>query len=122
MSDAVFGLELPTISKPRTGVRPAGAVARAGDFRFRTATEARMLSPHEFATLLLVKHAPEATDLDRSELKSLLEHRLVALEQTVNGIALPMLTPGGQSLLRAMASLTAHDALRPDETRPGEAR
>lgn len=80
-----------------------------------------MLSPHEFATLLLVKHAPDATVLDRSELKTLLEQQLVALEQTVNGIALPTLTPGGQSLLRAMASLPVHHALQPGDMRPGEA-
>jgi hypothetical protein len=81
-----------------------------------------MLSPHEFATLLLVKHAPDATDLDRNELKTLLEQRLVALEQTVNGIALPTLTPGGHSLLRAMASLTAHHAPQPGDVQPAEAR
>jgi hypothetical protein len=80
-----------------------------------------MLSPHEFATLLLVKHAPEMTDLGRSELQTLLEQQLVALEQTVSGIALPRLTPGGQSLLRAMAAPRAGDGLRSGDMRSAEA-
>jgi hypothetical protein len=83
--------------------------------------EAHMLSPHEFATLLLVKNAPDLTDIDRGELKTLLEQQLVALEQTVSGIALPTLTPGGQSLLRAMASLISGDALQSNDIRPAEA-
>ncbi|MFC0398804.1 hypothetical protein ACFFIG_10275 [Paraburkholderia rhizosphaerae] len=71
--------------------------------------EAQMLSAHEFATLLLIRNAPELTDLDRGELQTLLEQQLIALEQTVNGIAMPALTPVGLSLLRAMASLRPTD-------------
>ncbi|WP_353558140.1 hypothetical protein [Paraburkholderia terrae] len=40
-----------------------------------------MLSPHEFATLMLVQAAPDQIDLARAELDTLLESRLVALEQ-----------------------------------------
>lgn len=32
-----------------------------------------MLSPHEFATLMLVKSSPEQIDMDRKELDTLLE-------------------------------------------------
>jgi len=81
-----------------------------------------MLTPHEFATLLLVGHAPDAADLERYELRTLLERRLVALEPTVDGIALPTLTPGGQSLLRALAMLAARNALQPGDAQSGDAR
>ncbi|MDQ7978200.1 hypothetical protein QYH69_13195 [Paraburkholderia sp. SARCC-3016] len=81
-----------------------------------------MLTPHEFATLLLVKHAPDAADLERYELKTLLERRLIALEPTGNGVALPTVTPGGQSLLRAMALLAARNASQPGEAQSSDAR
>ncbi|TPA16782.1 hypothetical protein DIJ61_19865 [Burkholderia pseudomallei] len=42
--------------------------------------ERTMLSPHEFATLLLVKDAPDQADMDRDELDALLERQLVKLE------------------------------------------
>ncbi|MEM5423320.1 MULTISPECIES: hypothetical protein [Paraburkholderia] len=62
-----------------------------------------MLSPHEFATLMLVKAAPEQIDLDREELDTLLEHQLVALEQLASGGQLPRLTRDGDSVLQAIA-------------------
>ncbi|WP_028223805.1 hypothetical protein [Paraburkholderia oxyphila] len=62
-----------------------------------------MLSPHEFATLMLVKSAPEQIDLNREELDTLLERQLVALEQHVNGAQRPRLTRDGDSVLRAFA-------------------
>jgi hypothetical protein len=39
--------------------------------------ETRMLSPHEFTTLMLVKDAPDQIEADRAELRALLEHQLV---------------------------------------------
>jgi hypothetical protein len=44
-----------------------------------------MLSPHEFATLLLVKDAPEQANMDRDELDALLEQQLVKLEALGSG-------------------------------------
>lgn len=44
-----------------------------------------MLSAHEFATLMLVKSAPDQIDLDREDLNALLEHQLVALEEMGSG-------------------------------------
>ena len=38
-----------------------------------------MLSPHEFATLMLVKAAPDQIELNREELDTLLDQQLVAL-------------------------------------------
>jgi hypothetical protein len=62
-----------------------------------------MLSPHEFATLMLVKAAPEQIDLNREELDTLLERQLVALEQLASGAQRPTLTRDGDSVLRAVA-------------------
>jgi hypothetical protein len=62
-----------------------------------------MLSPHEFATLVLVAAAPEQIDLDREELDTLRECQLVALEQLGSGAQRPRLTRDGDSVLRAVA-------------------
>ncbi len=62
-----------------------------------------MLSPHEFATLLLIKSAPEQVDLERTELDALLEHQLVSLEKLAGGHARPALTASGHSVLDAAA-------------------
>ena len=61
-----------------------------------------MLSPHEFATLMLVKDAPEQIDLNREELDVLLERQLVAVEQLATGGQRPRLTRDGDSMLRAI--------------------
>jgi hypothetical protein len=62
-----------------------------------------MLSPHEFATLMLLKAAPEQIDLNREELDTLLERQLVALEQLTSGVRRPYLTHDGESVLHAVA-------------------
>jgi len=62
-----------------------------------------MLSPHEFATLMLVKAAPDQIDLNREELDTLLERQLVALEQLASGVVRPRLTRDGASMLQAVA-------------------
>lgn len=61
-----------------------------------------MLSPHEFATLMLVKSAPEQIDLNREELDTLLERQLIALEEFASGAQRPRLTRDGDSVLRAI--------------------
>ncbi|MCC8404914.1 hypothetical protein LJ655_24080 [Paraburkholderia sp. MMS20-SJTN17] len=68
-----------------------------------------MLSPHEFATLLLVETEPEHSRLDRSELMALMDQHLVALEKTASGASLPRLTPAGHSLLHTLALLRLTD-------------
>jgi hypothetical protein len=65
--------------------------------------ETSMLSPHEFATLMLVKVAPEQIDLHREELDTLLERQLVILDQLASGAQRPRLTRDGDSVLRAVA-------------------
>lgn len=62
-----------------------------------------MLSPHEFATLMLVRSAPDQVDLDRAELDTLLERQLIALEQLASGHKRLRLTSGGDSFLLAVA-------------------
>jgi hypothetical protein len=64
-----------------------------------------MLSPHEFATLMLIKNAPDQIDLDRAELDTLLERQLVALEELTSGIRRPCLTRDGNSILEAFSRL-----------------
>lgn len=77
-----------------------------------------MLSPHEFATLMLIRHAPEQIDMNRHELDILLERQLVALEQRDEGRRLPSLTMAGRSLLDALGRVEpvhfAHDFAHED--------
>jgi hypothetical protein len=61
-----------------------------------------MLSPHEFATLMLVKNTPEQLGLDHAELDILLEHQLVALETLPAGQQRPKITSDGVSVLKAV--------------------
>jgi hypothetical protein len=64
--------------------------------------ERTMLSPHEFATLLLVKDAPNQVDMDREELNALLERQLVALEDLASGRQQWRITASGDSALKAI--------------------
>ncbi|GAB2904087.1 phage tail assembly chaperone [Paraburkholderia jirisanensis] len=61
-----------------------------------------MLSPHEFATLLLVKDAPNQVDMERGELDALLERQLVQLEMLASGREQWRVTESGDSALRAI--------------------
>ena len=63
-----------------------------------------MLSPHEFATLMLVKDSAEQI-ADRDELDALLEHQLVAMEQLAGGGVLPRVTQDGDSILRTLTRI-----------------
>jgi hypothetical protein len=66
-----------------------------------------LLSPKEFATLMLVRHSPDQIDMNRLELDTLLERQLVALEQWTEGHRQLSLTSAGRSLLEAMGRLDA---------------
>ena len=61
-----------------------------------------MLSPHEFATLLLVKDAPNQVDMAREELDALLEQQLVRLESLASGLQDWRLTESGDSAINAI--------------------
>lgn len=62
-----------------------------------------MLSPHEFATLMLAAAAPEQIDLNREEIDTLLNRQLVALEKLGPDLNAPRLTRDGDSVVRAIA-------------------
>ncbi|UEP53182.1 hypothetical protein LMA00_31255 [Burkholderia ambifaria] len=66
-----------------------------------------MLSPHEFATLMLVRQAPDQIDMNRAELDALLERQLVMLEHCAAGARRAYLTEKGKTFL---------DALHPSDT------
>jgi hypothetical protein len=68
-----------------------------------------MLSPHEFATLMLIRQAPDQLDMNRAELDALLERQLVTLEQCASGARRAYLTGKGETFL---------DTLHPDGTPP----
>jgi hypothetical protein len=61
-----------------------------------------MLSPREFATLMLVKDAPDQLGLDHADLDILLEQQLVALETLSSGQRRPQITSDGVSVLKAV--------------------
>ena len=63
-----------------------------------------MLSPHEFATLLLVKETPDREDLNPADLDALLEYQLIAFEKRTSGCRRYLnLTDQGFMILRAAA-------------------
>lgn len=64
-----------------------------------------MLSPHEFATLMLLKDAPDPMNLDLANLQALLERQLVTLEQLASGQQRPLITDDGRLFLKAAARL-----------------
>ncbi|WP_231110503.1 hypothetical protein [Burkholderia territorii] len=61
-----------------------------------------MLSPHEFATLMLVRDAPDQIDMNRAELDALLERQLVMLEHCAPGRRVAHLTHKGRWMLDAL--------------------
>jgi hypothetical protein len=57
-----------------------------------------MLSPHEFATLMLVKHAEQTADFDQSDLRTLLDRKLVEFD-AAGAATPPRITDRGHALL-----------------------
>lgn len=62
-----------------------------------------MLTPHEFATLMLVREAPDRADLNPADLNALLEYQLVSLEKLTSGCKYLNLTDQGYFVLKAAA-------------------
>lgn len=62
-----------------------------------------MLSPHELATLMLIKNAPGRIEPDREELWALRDLHLVIVDTPESGFPTPRVTPQGDALLRAVA-------------------
>lgn len=61
-----------------------------------------MLSPHEIATLMLVKDYADGVELDLADLDTLLERQLVTLEKRNSGQNRPRITHRGHSILKAV--------------------
>lgn len=62
-----------------------------------------MLSHHELAALMLVNEAPEQVELDRPDLDTLLESKLIEWEELASGVKTPRLTVQGKYVLQAVA-------------------
>lgn len=71
-----------------------------------------MLSPHEFAALMVIDRAHDAewTNLSSDTLATLVERQLVYLKQHDAGRAAPVLTDGGRLLLRALLTSSSNSA------------
>lgn len=61
-----------------------------------------MLSPHEFATLMLIKNGNESLHLDRIELDVLQKQQLITLERQESERQHARLTARGDFVLRAV--------------------
>ncbi|PCE30561.1 hypothetical protein [Burkholderia ubonensis] len=61
-----------------------------------------MLSPHEFAALLLIEDTAEPAGLDLGDLTSLVERQLVALELLASESRRAHLTENGRSMLETI--------------------
>ncbi len=64
-----------------------------------------MLSPHEFATLMLLRDAPDQIDVDRADLEALIERQLITMEKLTSGQPRPLVTNNGHSVLKAAARI-----------------
>ncbi|CAB3764849.1 hypothetical protein [Paraburkholderia humisilvae] len=64
-----------------------------------------MLSPHEFATLMLVKHAEQSIDFDQADLHTLIERKLVEFEGGAFSSEQPRITDRGHALLARFHAL-----------------
>ena len=63
--------------------------------------EPTVLSPHEFAVLLLVNDGAESDDLDRADVEALIERQLVTLERRGPDHSYARVTLQGYALLKA---------------------
>ncbi|CAJ0699356.1 hypothetical protein R11007_03021 [Ralstonia holmesii] len=63
--------------------------------------EPTVLSPHEFAVLLLVNDGAESDDLDRADVEALIERQLVTLERRGPDHSYARVTLQGYVLLKA---------------------
>ncbi|EIN01783.1 hypothetical protein WQE_07112 [Paraburkholderia hospita] len=64
-----------------------------------------MLSPHEFATLMLVNDAPDQAELSGSDLEVLLGRHFVTRETLASGCQQFHLTVNGQVVLDAVTRI-----------------
>jgi hypothetical protein len=80
-----------------------------------------MLSPHEFATLMLVSDAFDQIELDRAELDILLARQLVVLEQ-LGAAPRFQITCRGEYLLKRLSESAARVSLGKTRRNPFASR
>lgn len=85
---------------------PPKLIPRKAD---KLSQETQMLSPHEFATLMLLKDSPDLPGLDNVDLEALLERQLVTLEKLSSGQQRPLITHDGRLFLKAVARVAKID-------------
>ncbi len=66
-----------------------------------------MLSPHEFAVLLLVSDSAESCELDPADVEALIERKLIALECDGPGHSYARVTLQGHAFLKACGHVRA---------------
>lgn len=66
-----------------------------------------MLSPHEFATLILVNDSPGQVEPDSEDVRALLENQLITLECLGPRCSRPAVTIQGYVFLKAFGRLRA---------------
>lgn len=69
--------------------------------------EPTVLSPHEFAVLLLVNDGAESDDLDRADVEALIERQLVTLERRSPDQCYARVTLQGYVFLKASGHVRA---------------
>ncbi len=78
--------------------------------------EMTVLSPHEFAVLLLVNDSAEACELDRADIETLVERQLVTLERRGPNHSYAQLTIQGHLFLKACGHAQARVRARASAT------
>lgn len=72
-----------------------------------------MLSPHEFAVLLLVNDSVEPHELDSADVDALIEHKLVELERQGLNQVYARVTAQGHALIKAFGHARAGERRAP---------
>jgi len=65
-----------------------------------------MLSPHEFATLMLVKDAARQSEFDPLDLQTLVDQQLINLGEPAPGLIQPRVTDRGYAVLNAFTQVS----------------
>ncbi|KVN59136.1 hypothetical protein WT14_22045 [Burkholderia stagnalis] len=64
-----------------------------------------MLSPHEMTTLMIAWDAPDQIELERDELVTLIERRLIAVDEPASGRRRVQVTAEGRAVLKAVSRI-----------------
>lgn len=88
----------------KVSVRDTTAVQHVSQATCIFYQETKMLSPHEFATLMLIRNAPDQIGHGHANLDELVQRRLVTLNRPLSGKQHAyVVTRHGEAVLRAVA-------------------